>query len=117
MPERSEGHAEIEGGQRPTDPSRRRVERGQGDAGDRRRQPERQVDERVDEAPAWKPVAHQHPGDEETEDGVDRAAMKAMPKLTRKAASVRGFESSAQSFRPADARRLDEEHQQAGSAR
>jgi hypothetical protein len=49
------------------------VQRGQGDAGDRGRQSERQVDQRIDETPAWKPVAHEDPRDEDTEDGVDES--------------------------------------------
>ena len=65
--ERREGDAEIRGAARgrPIQPVRR-VKRGQGDAGDRGRQPERQVDERIDETPPGKPVAHQHPGDEDS---------------------------------------------------
>ena len=49
-----------------------RVERGQRDAGDRGRQRERQIDQRVDEPLAGKAVAHQHPGDEQAEDRVDQ---------------------------------------------
>src|SRR5215212_8103389 len=68
-----EGDAEVEARQGPPDPARRRVQRGQGDAGDRGRQSERQVDQRIDETPAWKPVAHEDPRDEDTEDGVDES--------------------------------------------
>ena len=53
------------------DPAVRGIERGQRDAGDGRRQGEGQVDDRLDDAAAEKLVAHQHPGDEEPEDGVD----------------------------------------------
>ncbi len=66
----------------------RGVERGQRDAGDRGRQGERQIDQRVDEPLAGKRVAHQHPGDEQAEDGVDqRRRRSAAPKLSRYAAS------------------------------
>ncbi len=58
--------------QQRSDPPGRRIERGQRDAGDRGRQRERQVDERRHDAPARKRIAHQHPGDEQAEDAVDR---------------------------------------------
>ena len=63
MPERLEQRAE---------PAVGRVHGGERDAGDRRRQRERQVDQRVDEPLPGKAVAHQHPRDEQAEDRVDR---------------------------------------------
>ena len=49
----------------------RPVERQQHDAGDDRRQREGQVDEGVDDALARELVAHEHPGDQRAEHGVD----------------------------------------------
>ena len=48
----------------------RAVEREHQEAGDDRRQRERQVDDRVDERLAAEVVAHEHPGDDRPEDGV-----------------------------------------------
>jgi hypothetical protein len=67
--DRREAHLER---QPAADPAVARVQRRQRDAGDSGGQGERQVDERIDEAPAGKLVAHQHPADEQAEDGVDR---------------------------------------------
>ena len=53
MPQRLERRAE---------PPVRRIERGQRDAGHRRRQRERQIDQRVDDPAARKLVADEHPG-------------------------------------------------------
>ena len=53
------------------EPAGRRVEARQRDAGDGGRQRERQIDHRIDEPPAGKAVAHQHPRDDEAEDAVD----------------------------------------------
>ena len=53
------------------DPAVRREQGGQCDAGDRRRQRERQVDHRVSEPPAGEAVAHHHPGDQQPERRVD----------------------------------------------
>ena len=78
-------------------------DRGQRDAGDRGRQRERQVDQRVDQPLAGEAVAHQHPGDDQAEDGVDRGAASAVAKLTRKAASTRGEASVGQISPPAPA--------------
>ena len=50
----------------------RPVERQQHQAGDDRRQRERQVDERVDHALAREAVAHQHPGDQRAHHAVDQ---------------------------------------------
>ena len=47
------------------------VEGEQGQAGDDRRQGERQVDDRVDDALAGELVADEHPGDDRAEDRVD----------------------------------------------
>ena len=63
MPERREQAA---------DPAVGGVERGQRDAGDRGGQRERQVDRGVEQALAGKLVAHQHPGHEQAEHGVDQ---------------------------------------------
>ena len=60
------------------------VDRGQREAGDRRRHRERQVDHRVDDPAARERIAHQHPGDEQPEDGVDRGRGEATaPKVSR----------------------------------
>ena len=75
--ERRVGDLDAERRQQLPDPAVRRVERGQRDAGDGRRQREGQVDHRVDDAPAGKAVAHQHPGDEHAEDDVDAARRSA----------------------------------------
>ena len=56
---------------------RRAVERQQREAGDDRRQRERQVDQRVDDALAAEPVAHEHPGDQRAGDRVDRRSRRA----------------------------------------
>ena len=48
----------------------RRVDRSQSDAGHRRRQRERQVDERIDDAAAGKPISHEHPRKQEAEDDI-----------------------------------------------
>ena len=57
-------------------PSVRRVERRQRDAGDSRRQRERQIDQRIDDALARKLVAREHPRDDESKDGIDRRGRK-----------------------------------------
>ena len=48
------------------------IERGQRDAGDGGGQRERQVDRRVEQALAGKLVAHQHPGHDHAEHGIDQ---------------------------------------------
>ena len=58
-------------GEGPAQPARLGVERGERDAGDRGGQREGQVDERVHDPPAGEAVAHEHPGHDEAEDGVD----------------------------------------------
>ncbi len=55
-----------------TDPAVRGIERGERDARDRGRQRERQIDQRVDDPLGRKGVAHQHPGDQQSEHGVDQ---------------------------------------------
>ena len=57
---------------RRAEPALRRIERGQRDAGDGRRQRKRQIHQRIDQALERKAVAHQHPGHDQTEDRVDR---------------------------------------------
>ena len=52
-------------------PARLRVDRGEGEAGDGRRQRERQIDERVHDALAGERVPHEHPRDEQAEHHVD----------------------------------------------
>ncbi len=54
------------------EPSVRRIERGQRDACDRRRQGERKIDQRVGDALAGKAVTRQYPGNNETEDSSRR---------------------------------------------
>ena len=63
--QRRERHLDAVSLQRGTQPPVRRVERRQRDTGDRGRQRERQIDQRIDDAPARKPVSRQHPGDDQ----------------------------------------------------
>ena len=72
MPSRRIGDLDAERREQAADPAVRRVERGQRDAGDGGRQREGKIDEGVEQAPAGKAVADQHPGDDHAEDGVDR---------------------------------------------
>ena len=58
MPNRASGSPE---------PAVRRVQRRQHDAGDRGRQRERQIDQRVHDAPAGERIAHEHPRHQEAE--------------------------------------------------
>jgi hypothetical protein len=89
MPERRVGDLETERLKIPPEPAVAGIQRGQRDAGHRRRQRERQIDQRIDKALAGERIAHQHPGDDQAEKGVDRAASSEAPKVTRKAASDR----------------------------
>ncbi len=50
----------------------RRIDGGQRDAGDGGRQREGQIDDGIEQAPAGKAIADQHPGDDDAEDDVDR---------------------------------------------
>ena len=97
----------------------RRIERGQRDAGDRGRQREGQVDQRVEQPPAGEAVAHQHPGDEQAEDAVDqRGERRRRRRLSRSAASARGDRSAAARCRRARApRRWHDQRRRAGSGR
>ena len=54
-----------------------RRERDAGDGGGKR---ERQVDDGIEHAPAREPVAHQHPGDDQSEHRVDRRRDKRRAK-------------------------------------
>ena len=56
-----------------TDGAVRRVDRGHGNAGNGGGEREGQVHCGVDDAAAGEAVAHQHPGDEQAEDGVDQS--------------------------------------------
>ena len=66
--QRRVGHLDAQRRQQPPDPAVVRSRGGQRDAGHRRGQRERQIDERVEQAPAGEIVARQHPGDDEAED-------------------------------------------------
>ena len=90
MPSRRVRDLDAERLEQRAEPAVRRVQRGQRDARDRRRQRERQVDDRIDEAAARELVPHQHPGDDEAEHAVERAASSEAPKLSRYEASTRG---------------------------
>ena len=82
--ERRVGDLDAERLEQPPDPAVLREQRGQRDAGDRGRQREGQVDERVDEAAAREAVAHQHPGDDEAEARRSpRAAANEAPNESR----------------------------------
>jgi hypothetical protein len=48
------------------------IDRRQGDAGHRRRQGEREIDQRIDQALAGEAVADQYPGEDQAENDVDR---------------------------------------------
>ena len=76
------------GASEPADPAVRRIERGERDAGDRRRQREGQVDRRVEELAAGKAVARQHPGDEQAEDANRRAPPRRRARRRRASAAV-----------------------------
>src|SRR3546814_9972713 len=56
------------------DPAVGRIQRRQRDTGDRRRQRERQIDQRVEEALAGEAIAREHPGDQRAEHRVDQRA-------------------------------------------
>ena len=71
MPSGRVGDLDAERSEELADPAVRRVERGERDAGDRGRQGEGQIDEGIDQPPAGKAIADQHPGDDQAEDGVD----------------------------------------------
>ena len=58
------------------DPAVLRIQRRQRDARDGGRQRERQVHQRVHDFFAKKFVAHQHPRDDEAENGVDQRGAK-----------------------------------------
>ncbi len=75
--ERREGHLDAQRLKHAADPAVRRVERGERDARHGGRQREGQVDQCVDQALAGEAVAHQHPGDDQAEHGVDRAPRSA----------------------------------------
>ena len=70
-------HGELRERDVDADRAGRAVEREQREAGDDRRQRERQVDQRVDEALAAELVAHEDPGDQRAGDGVDHASRRA----------------------------------------
>ena len=72
IPERRVGDLDAERRQQRADPALRREQRGQRDAGDRRRQRERHVDQRIRQVAAGKAVADHHPGDQQAERHVDR---------------------------------------------
>ena len=67
----------------------------------------------VEQAPAGKAVADQHPGDDHAEDGVDDGRDQSRPKLRRSAASVRGSVAIAQKSGQPESRRLQHEPGQA----
>ena len=68
----------------------RRIQRGQRDAGDRRRQRERQIDQGIDDAASRELVADQHPGDEKAEDRVHHGRDERRAELRRYDATTRG---------------------------
>ena len=106
------------GAQKLPDPAVRRVDRGQRDAGDRGRQRERQIDEGVEQLPAGEAVAHQHPGDDQAEDGVDRGGEERGAEAdSRSAASVRGSVAIAQNAGQPERRGPQDQGRRAGSAR
>ncbi len=72
--ERRVGDLDAKGLEKAADPAVAGVERGQRDAGHRRRQSKGQVDDGVEQALAGKFIAHKHPGDQRPEDGVDACA-------------------------------------------
>ena len=56
------------------EPAVGRIDRGQGNAGHRRRQSEREIHQRVEQAFAGKAVAHQHPRHQDAEYQIDQSA-------------------------------------------
>ena len=69
--------------ERRSEPSVRRVKRRERDAGDRRRQSERQVDGRVEQALSGKAIARQSPGDRRADQrGYDGGGPSATPNET-----------------------------------
>jgi hypothetical protein len=72
--DRRVGDLDAQRFQNAADPAVAGVQRGERDAGHRRRQGERQVDDGVEQAPAGKAVAHQHPGHQRAEEQVDAGA-------------------------------------------
>ena len=72
-------------------PAVRRVERRQRDAGDRRRQRQRQIDQRIDDAAARERIADEHPGHQQAEHRVDAGRGEAdAPSVSRYDATTRG---------------------------
>jgi hypothetical protein len=67
-----EGHADSDLDEPSADPAVLGIETGEGDAGHRRGQRERQIDERVHQPLARKAVAHQNPGDHQPEGHIHR---------------------------------------------
>ena len=56
----------------PPDPAVRGIEGRQRDTCHRRREGKRQIDETIQQLFARKPIAHQHPGHQETEDRIEQ---------------------------------------------
>ena len=71
MPSRREGDLDAQRREPGADPAVGGIEGRERDAGDGRRQSEGQIHQRIDDAPAGKFVAHQHPGDDQAEDRID----------------------------------------------
>ncbi|MCY1361074.1 hypothetical protein D9M69_477290 [compost metagenome] len=70
--ERGVGDLEAEVGGELADQAVGRVQRGEGDAGDRGGQGEGQVDHRVDDLASGEGVTHQHPGQQRADHAVDQ---------------------------------------------
>src|SRR5262249_57560735 len=75
-PRRRERHLDAEVGENPADPSIGSVQRRQRNAGDRGRKGERQIDRGVKQPAAREVISRQHPGDQQSEHGVDQGRRK-----------------------------------------
>ena len=91
------------------DPAVRRIERGKRDAGDGGGQCKGQVDEGIEQPAPGKAIAHQHPGDEEPEDGIDagRGERQAEGDAERRQRAAAG--GDGEELGPAEARGLEDE--------
>src|SRR5512132_1828190 len=108
-PGRRERHLQAESGERRADPAVLGIEGCECYASDRGRERKGQVDDGVDQPLAGKRVAHQHPGDDQPDEGVDRrrdqGSAEAEPVRGQRTRGKRRRHEAVQSH----ARRLDDE--------
>jgi hypothetical protein len=77
------GHLDTKGLQVLPDPAGPCVDGGQRDAGDRGGQGEGQIDQRIDDPPSGKRVAHQDPRQMTPQGTLTKAAAREAPKVSR----------------------------------